>query len=32
MTGRAMTAEEYHRRFADQNIEQIKRDAEWEWD
>ena len=32
MTGRAMTAEEYHRRFADQNIEQIKRDAECEWD
>ncbi len=28
MTGRAMTAEEYHRRFADQNIEQIKRDAD----
>ena len=32
MTARAMTAEEYHRRFADQNIEPIKRDAECEWD
>ena len=31
MTRRAMTAEQYHRRFADQ-IMQIKRDAEWEWD
>ena len=27
MTGKAMTAEEYHRRFADQIIEQIKRGA-----
>ena len=28
----AWIAEQYHRRFADQIIEQIKRDAECEWD
>ena len=30
MTGRAMTAEKYHRRFADLIIEQIKRGTECE--